>query len=60
MEKKYIKPETKIAVPYILCEVTRESGVLRTTKFMTKERNSFEENQEIDESKYGDVQSTIW
>ena len=60
MEKKYIKPEITVAPGYVMCQITDGSGVLRLNFAMGKDRNTYDENENKFEEKYGEIQNTIW
>ncbi|MBQ3629378.1 MAG: hypothetical protein II947_10180 [Bacteroidaceae bacterium] len=60
MEKKYIKPEITVAPGYVLCKIQDPTGVVLTTFAMGKDRNTYDENENNYEEKYGEIQNTIW
>ena len=61
MEKKYIKPEITVAPGYVLCQILDPTvGVASLGDAMGKERNSYDENNNKFEEKYGEIQNTIW
>ena len=61
MEKKYIKPEITVAPGYVMCQIQDPSvGVLGLGSARAKDRNSYDENENKNEKKYGEIQNTIW
>ena len=61
MEKKYIKPEITVAVCYMMYKIQDPTvGVASLGDAMGKERNSYDENENKFEEKYGEIQNTIW
>ena len=61
MEKKYVKPEITVAPGYVMCQIQDPSvGVLGLGSARAKDRNSYDENENKYEEKYGEIQNTIW
>ncbi|MBR3530649.1 MAG: hypothetical protein IKN83_04715 [Bacteroidaceae bacterium] len=61
MEKKYIKPEITVAQGYVLCKILDPTAGVASLNFaMGKDRNTYDENENKFEEKYGEIQNTIW
>ena len=61
MEKKYIKPEITVAPGYVMCTSQDPTAGVASLNFaMGKDRNTYDENENKFEEKYGEIQNTIW
>ena len=61
MEKKYIKPEIIVAPGYVMCTIQDPTAGVASLNFaMGKDRNTYDENENKFEEKYGEIQNTIW
>ena len=61
MEKKYIKPEITVAPGYVMCTIQDPTAGVASLNFaMGKDRNTYDENENKYEEKYGEIQNTIW